>query len=319
VPPLDPHTGSSFGRLSLKRRRQKRQGTLPSIGFRNIGSLGRLRSIRPSMDSAVQICQLLIQARLVLLPRHAIDSWCSSSLQGVEAVPQQIDGDVVEQRGEPRPLIFACCLTHTKQVAQPAGPVLGPGRGRLPDVLLGRLPSLHALRQRFPAVVRDTSTVVRNRPTPRRRACRTSGSWPSPTGPPPRRAPTGSPGSRAWSFHACRRVLAPPAVLPSVTCHGVGTLIAIISQLNTLPACAPVNASMAALRLATHDSGSGWLATPFLCDSFIHYSMPALSLRTTRAAKCELVSEFVQARADQISAFIADMTVFPAGLRNASC
>jgi len=130
------------------------QGTLPSIGFRNVGSLGRLRSIRPSMDSAVQICQLLIQVRLVLLPRHAIDSWCSSSLQGVEAAPQQIDGDVVEQRGEPRPLIFACCLTHTKQVAQPADPALSPGRGRLPDVLLGRLPSLHALRQRFPAVVR---------------------------------------------------------------------------------------------------------------------------------------------------------------------
>ena len=56
--------------------------------------------------------------------------------------------------------------------------------------------------------------------------------------------------------------------------NGVGTLIAIISQLNTLPACAPVNASMAALRLATHDSGSGWFATPFLYDSFIHYSTP---------------------------------------------
>src|SRR5260370_28363146 len=76
-----------------------------------------------------------------------------------------------------------------------------------------------------------------------------------------------------------------PAVLHSVTCHGVGTLIAIISQLNTLPACAPVNASMAASRLATHDSGSGWLAMPFLCDSFIHYSTPVLSRRTTRAAK----------------------------------
>ena len=24
----------------------------------------------------------------------------------------------------------------------------------------------------------------------------------------------------------------------------------------------------------THDSGSGWFATPFLCDSFIHYSTP---------------------------------------------
>src|SRR5262245_20310020 len=68
--------------------------------------------------------------------------------------------------------------------------------------------------------------------------------------------------------------MALPAVLPSVTCHGVGTLIAIISQLNTLPACAPVNASMATLRLATHDSGSGWFANPFLCDSFIHDSTP---------------------------------------------
>ena len=68
--------------------------------------------------------------------------------------------------------------------------------------------------------------------------------------------------------------MSPPAVLPSVTCHGVGTLIAIISQLNTLPACAPVNASVAALRVATHDSRSGWFATPFLYDSFIHDSTP---------------------------------------------
>ena len=35
-----------------------------------------------------------------------------------------------------------------------------------------------------------------------------------------------------------------------------------------------VNASMAALPLATHDSGSGWFATPFPYDSFIHYSTP---------------------------------------------
>src|SRR5260370_41915163 len=68
--------------------------------------------------------------------------------------------------------------------------------------------------------------------------------------------------------------IALPAVLPSVTCHDVGTLVAIISQLNTLPACAPVNASIATLRSATHDSGTGWFATPFLYDSFIHYSTP---------------------------------------------
>src|SRR5262245_21375798 len=68
--------------------------------------------------------------------------------------------------------------------------------------------------------------------------------------------------------------LALPTVWPSVTCHGVGTLIAIISQLHTLPECAPVNASMATLRLVTHDSGSGWFATPLLYDSCIHDSTP---------------------------------------------
>ena len=76
-----------------------------------------------------------------------------------------------------------------------------------------------------------------------------------------------------------RRVLrmlaiAHPSVLPSVSWYDVGTPVTIISQLNTLPACAPVNASMAALRLATHDSGSGWFASPFLYDSSIHYSTP---------------------------------------------
>ncbi|MGO9060795.1 MAG: hypothetical protein ACLQU2_25950 [Candidatus Binataceae bacterium] len=68
--------------------------------------------------------------------------------------------------------------------------------------------------------------------------------------------------------------MAHPPVLPSAMLNDVGTLVAIISQLNALPACAPVNASRPALRLTTHDSRSGWFATPFLCDSFIHDSTP---------------------------------------------
>jgi hypothetical protein len=68
--------------------------------------------------------------------------------------------------------------------------------------------------------------------------------------------------------------IAHSSILPSALLNGVGTPLAIISQLNTQPAFAPANASMAALRLATHDSGPGWFARPFLSDSFIHQSTP---------------------------------------------
>jgi len=65
-----------------------------------------------------------------------------------------------------------------------------------------------------------------------------------------------------------------PSVLPSAMRNDVGTPVAIISQLDTLPACPPVNASIAASRLAMHDSGPGWFAKPFLCDFSIHHSTP---------------------------------------------
>ena len=68
--------------------------------------------------------------------------------------------------------------------------------------------------------------------------------------------------------------LPPPLVLPSALLNDVGTPVAIISQLNTMPARAPVNASVASLRPARHDSGSGRLATPSLQDCFIHDSTP---------------------------------------------
>src|SRR5260370_41545165 len=59
-----------------------------------------------------------------------------------------------EQGGEPRPLVPSCYLTHTEQAAQLACPALCPARGRLPDVLLGRSPSLHALRRCLLTLVR---------------------------------------------------------------------------------------------------------------------------------------------------------------------
>ena len=63
-------------------------------------------------------------------------------------------------------------------------------------------------------------------------------------------------------------------VLPCDLFNSLGTQMDLISQLNTWPTCAPVNASPSGLPLRVHDSGSEWLAKPSLCDSFIHFSFP---------------------------------------------
>src|SRR5713101_5959109 len=178
------------------------------------------------------------------------------------------------------------CFTHIEQVARRAGPALRPGRGRLPDVLLGRSPSLHTLRRWLSTVVRAlrryyatvrlpigvrVGLLAQGLLQPARHTFHDGRRWGLPV------------LARGVSIHAwglrLRGVLrmlaiAHPSVLPSAMRNDVGTPVAIISQLNTQPACAPVNASPAALRLPTHDSGPGWLATPFLCDSFIHNSTP---------------------------------------------
>ena len=92
--------------------------------------------------------------------------------------------------------------------------------------------------------------------------------------------------------------IAHPSVLPSAMRNDVGTPVAIISQLDILPACSPVNASMAASRLAMHDSGPGWFAKPFLYDSSIHYSTPvypgALSSLLRRMAQPSTVDVFIR-------------------------
>jgi len=66
------------------------------------------------------------------------------------------------------------------------------------------------------------------------------------------------------------------SVLPSASWNSVGALISDLFHGSiALPACPPVNASRVALRLPAHDSGLGWLATPYLYDSFIRNFTPA--------------------------------------------
>ena len=82
---------------------------------------------------------------------------------------------------------------------------------------------------------------------------------------------------RRWGLRLRRAfqglAMATPSVLPSVRLTTSAPRTNVISELNTQPACAPVNASTSALRRTSHEAGSGWIANPFLCDSFIRNSM----------------------------------------------
>jgi hypothetical protein len=65
------------------------------------------------------------------------------------------------------------------------------------------------------------------------------------------------------------------SVLPSAHWNSVGALTSDPFHGSiTLPACPPVNASRAALRLPAHDSGPGWLAMPYLYDFCIRDFTP---------------------------------------------
>ena len=134
---------------------------------------------------------------------------------------------------------------------------------------VGRLPSTASADGSVPVVVRRLLGTTRPSDFPR--ACMSgvrSCDLPRPT----RR--TIAAGARGISRFPCEEFprmlrvsdcagseggspMTPPSVLPSASLNGVGTPEDLISQLDGWPACAPVNASPAALRPPTHDSGSG--------------------------------------------------------------
>ena len=105
------------------------------------------RLIRPTVDSAVQVGDPTLQSGLILFPRHAVHSRSSLSLQGVKAVAEQTDSEMVEQSGESFLLPFSCCLPHSAPSLGHSFPALCRARVGLTDVFLGPRPFLPNLRQ----------------------------------------------------------------------------------------------------------------------------------------------------------------------------
>jgi hypothetical protein len=108
-----------------------------TIGFGNVDPPRRLRPVGALMNPLMQVHQAIFQVDFVLLPCRAINTCGSLTLQGVEALPQAIEGDKVQQGGEPRTSFPTCCHTHTEQRGRHVGPALSPGRGLLIGVPLG--------------------------------------------------------------------------------------------------------------------------------------------------------------------------------------
>src|SRR5664280_3338832 len=112
------------------------------IRDRNINSPRRPRLVSAAVNPAMEIDESTFQAGFIPLPRNAVNARCGSSLQSVEAFPEQSDRHMVEQSGELHPLPFLRCSAHTRQPLGHANLALCRGRAGLMSVLLDQRPSL---------------------------------------------------------------------------------------------------------------------------------------------------------------------------------
>ena len=71
------------------------------------------RPISAAMDPRVQVEEVALQPRLVVLPCHAINPGGGTALERQERLPQQINRDVVQQRGELLTLKLPCSVPYT--------------------------------------------------------------------------------------------------------------------------------------------------------------------------------------------------------------
>ena len=71
--------------------------------------------VRAAMDPCLQVLKVALQARLVVLPCHTVHPGRGTALGREERIPQQVDGDVMRQRGELLLLPLPCCVPYAIQ------------------------------------------------------------------------------------------------------------------------------------------------------------------------------------------------------------
>jgi hypothetical protein len=180
-----------------------------------------------------------------------------------------------------------------------SSPALSPGCGRLTAVPLGPGPFLHVLRRKLPSIVRSLLRYYgRVRLLTRVHVQRAAFGLPEPA-PTEVRARVRPPRFRTKDVSTCMG--SPTAQGPSHASHlrmddvafpsterGRHLGIRPVSQLNTQPMVAPVNASRQPSRTAAHHSGPGRLASPYPVEDFHLLSFASLSWRSPIRVKSEI-------------------------------
>src|SRR3954451_9013593 len=101
---------------------------------------------RMSVSSIKLTFLLWIPTHNASRPRQPIHAGCSVLLKLEERLFEQLDADVMEERGEPLLLPFPCHFPYAFQRLFHAYPVLRPARAVLVRISLGPRPWLHRLR-----------------------------------------------------------------------------------------------------------------------------------------------------------------------------
>src|SRR5581483_637090 len=106
------------------------------------------------MDTGMQIAKVLLEIQPVLQPRDPVHPGRGLRVQRPIGLPEAIDVNVVQQRGEPCSLVLLCDSTHAIERTWRALPGSESGARFARSVPLAQAPSLHHLRGRLRGVVR---------------------------------------------------------------------------------------------------------------------------------------------------------------------
>src|SRR6516225_317997 len=229
------------------------------------------------MHPCVQISEVSFKVCRIGLPRQAVHPGGCVVLEHEECFPEQIDAEVVEERGELLLRPSLSCLPYASERLGHTSPAQCPVCALLACVPLGPRPWLHRLRRRLPGIVRRLHgyyggvrlpTVVHHRLRLLAFPMRTGA------------ARLMSAAGRPWDLpipvqeasvparvcdHAGssgRSHMARPCLWPSTFGTVSAPRMTGLSRLNGWPAHSPADASPAPLQASAHGSGPMWIATP---------------------------------------------------------